>query len=97
MAAPVVTNDGPFELVAHLRLREERALESLFWSVATPGHPEYLNHQSVGQLRSLVGASASDIQTATAFLKVPALPPFCQLTARLQRWIKFICFHASFP
>ena len=56
------------ELVVHLKHRNAAALESAFWSIATPGDAQYLHFRSVEQLAAEFGASRKSLEATTSWL-----------------------------
>lgn len=57
-----------FELRVGLRQRNLDKLEQQFWSVADPQSKQYLKHMSLPAIKSLIGASAEDVEAASAWL-----------------------------
>jgi len=67
-AATATLLEGEFELVAHLRHRNREEFERLFWAIATPGNPKYLQHLSLMEVASILGASEMDIDAVSGWL-----------------------------
>jgi len=66
--ASYVACSSSTELVVHLKHRNAAALESAFWSIATPGDAQYLQFRSVEQLAAEFGASRESVAAATSWL-----------------------------
>lgn len=62
------TTAAAHEVVVGLPLQNEASLETLFWQIADPHHPEYLRHRSLPELAELVGASESIVSAARRWL-----------------------------
>mmetsp|Transcript_72460 Transcript_72460/g.155167 ORF Transcript_72460/g.155167 Transcript_72460/m.155167 type:complete len:585 (-) Transcript_72460:64-1818(-) len=60
---------GEREIVAHLRQRNLGELERLFWDVANPESPRYLQHLTAEGVAALIGATDGDIEEAQSWLR----------------------------
>lgn len=68
VAAASPAPDAGFELVVALKQRGQAELELLFWQVAQPGSPEYLQFRSPEQIAAITGATDQEIATVSAWL-----------------------------
>lgn len=69
-AAAAGLQAGEHELVAHMRLHNLSDFDRIFWDIATPGHPKYLQFLSADEVSVLIGASDDEIETARTWLLV---------------------------
>ena len=58
-----------YDLVVSLKQHRLRDLETLFWQIATPGSPEYLQHRSPTQLADLIGATPDELRGVRTWLE----------------------------
>eukprot|EP00930_Biecheleria_cincta_P007647 TRINITY_DN10888_c0_g4_i1.p1 TRINITY_DN10888_c0_g4~~TRINITY_DN10888_c0_g4_i1.p1 ORF type:complete len:576 (-),score=113.37 TRINITY_DN10888_c0_g4_i1:73-1800(-) len=55
-------------LVLHLKQHNLENFERRFWNIATPGHPNYLQHLSAAEIASEIGATDAEIESARNWL-----------------------------
>jgi len=73
---------GEYELVAHLRQKSLPELERRFWDVADPDSKEYLQHMSLEQLASTIGATNAEVtETRNWLLSLGAIPSSIAVSA----------------
>eukprot|EP00931_Biecheleriopsis_adriatica_P048399 TRINITY_DN27959_c0_g1_i1.p1 TRINITY_DN27959_c0_g1~~TRINITY_DN27959_c0_g1_i1.p1 ORF type:complete len:572 (+),score=136.40 TRINITY_DN27959_c0_g1_i1:36-1751(+) len=74
--------EGEYELVAHLRQRNLKAFEDRFWNIANPDHAMYLQHLTLAEVASSIGASDEEIEEARDWLlRLGAKPSSVQVSA----------------
>lgn len=60
---------GEEEIVAHLRHRNLGELERLFWDIANPRSPKYLQHLTAEDVAGLIGATDRDIDEVQSWFE----------------------------
>jgi hypothetical protein len=58
-----------YDLVTSLKHHNGDQLTALFWEIATPGSPEYLQHRTPEQLAGLIGATDAELASVRSWLE----------------------------
>eukprot|EP00440_Ansanella_granifera_P062114 gb/GFBE01067341.1/.p1 GENE.gb/GFBE01067341.1/~~gb/GFBE01067341.1/.p1 ORF type:complete len:568 (+),score=112.16 gb/GFBE01067341.1/:1-1704(+) len=80
-ATSVALEEGEYALVAHLKQHNLDEFENIFWNIANPDHPNYLEHLSAEQVAAKIGATDAEISAAkTWLLSLGAKPSSIQVS-----------------